>query len=95
MEYTTPPKPIPQILATDSQIKIPSSAPSSHSSPNIKSSSSPAIHSSVVDSNVTTQASNISKTFELIQSPPMSPILSEDQSTPTPIAISTTNQKNQ
>jgi hypothetical protein len=93
MEYTTLPKPIPQILATDSQIIIPSSAPSSHPLPNIESPSSPTIHNSVIDSNVTTQASNISETFELISFLPISPILSKDQSTP--IAISSTNQKNQ
>jgi hypothetical protein len=96
MEYTTPPKPIPKILAPDSQIVIPSSAPSSHPSPNINSPSSLAIQSSVIDSNAITQASNILEIFELIKTPLMtpliSPILSEDHSTP--IAISTI-QKNQ
>jgi hypothetical protein len=93
MEYTTPPKPIPQILASDSQVIIPSSVPSFHLSPYMESPSSTVIYSFIVDSNTTIQTSNISETFKLILTPLMSLILSENQSTP--IAISSTNQKNQ
>jgi hypothetical protein len=97
MKYTSPPKTLPQILVSDSQVKIPSSALSSHPSPYIASSSSPAILSSIVDSNTTTQASNISETFELGSAPsllallPMFPILTEEDTN----ANSTSFQKNQ
>jgi hypothetical protein len=93
IEYNTPPKTIPQILALDLQVTVPSSTPFSQPSPHIISSSFPAIQSSVIDSNVSTQASNISETFELLNNPPMSLILLEENSSQN--AISTTSQKNQ
>jgi hypothetical protein len=80
MEYTTPPKAISQILVTDSQVIVPSSAPSSHPSLYIVSLSFSTIQSSVVDSNASTQTSNILETFELLTTLPMFPILSEKNS---------------
>jgi hypothetical protein len=95
IEYNTPPKIILPIITQDFQGKVLSSAPFSHPSPYVESPSSPAIQSFVIDSNVTTQTSNISKTFELPDNTPMSPILLEKLSQTTQNAISTTSQKNQ
>jgi hypothetical protein len=54
MKYTTPPITLSQILVSDSQVIVPNSTSSSHSSPYVTLSSSPTIHSSIVDSNTTT-----------------------------------------
>jgi hypothetical protein len=91
----TPPKIISQILAPDSQVTVLNSTPSFHPSPQMVSLSSPAIQSSVIDSNAFTQAFNILETFELLNNPPMFPILSEENSFQNINAISTTSQKNQ
>jgi hypothetical protein len=91
IEYNTPPKTIPLIITQDSQGKVPSSTPFSHPSPYVESLSSPAIQSSVIDSKITTQA----ETFELLDNPPMSPILSKKLSQTSHNAISTSSQKNQ
>jgi hypothetical protein len=95
MEYSTSTKPSPQILISDSQTIVSDSAFSSHPSLYILSSSSPAIESSIVDSSASTQASNISKTFELIPTPSLSPILTEKTNNTLSNVISVTHQKNQ
>jgi hypothetical protein len=101
MEYSIPIIPFPQILISDSQIVIPSSVLSSHSSPNIPSPTSPSIHSLIIDSNTTTQASNISKIFKLVSTPPLLltpllfPILTEEINNTNTNINSTDIQKNQ
>jgi hypothetical protein len=70
MEYSTPKIPLLQILAMDSQIIVLNSVLSSHPFLNnispASSSPSPLITSSIVDSNASTQASNISEIYELV-----------------------------
>jgi hypothetical protein len=101
MEYTIPTKTLSQILVSDSQTVVPSSVPSSHFSPYITSSSSPLIHSLIVDSNTTTQAFNVSETFKLIPTPPLPPtpllflILIEKHFNSNTNVISANIQKNQ
>jgi hypothetical protein len=91
MEYTTPPKILPQILVSDSQEQVSSSTPSSHPSPYIASLSSPIIQSLIINSNTSTQASNVLETFELEPIPLIFLILSKEN----PNAISVQFQQNQ
>jgi hypothetical protein len=100
MKYATLPKTLPQILVTDSQVIVPSSVSSFHPSPYVVSSSSPFIHSSIIDSNASTQTSNMSEIFELVptlplpSTPPLSSILIEKNSNLNTNAISAEFQKN-
>jgi hypothetical protein len=99
IEYSTLIIPSPQILVSDSQVIVLSSASSFHSFPYIASPTSLTIHSSIVDSNNSIQALNMLKTFELVPTPslpltpPLSPILTEK--TINTNVNSTTLQKNQ
>jgi hypothetical protein len=101
MEYSTPEIPSPQILVSDFQVIVPNSVSSSHPFSNIASSTSSTIHSLIVNSNDSTQASNMSETFELVSTPSLpltpslSPILIEETINTNTNVNSATLQKNQ
>jgi hypothetical protein len=69
MKYSISVIPSLQILVFDFQTIILNSTLSSHPFSYVSLPTSPTIHSSIIDSNTSTQASNMSNTFELVSTP--------------------------
>jgi hypothetical protein len=96
IEYSISSILLPKIITPDSQTIVSNSTPSSHSSLIViynPSPNSPSINSSIIDSNASTQASNILEVFKLVFTPPLSPASIKETNYTVINIISVTPQK--